>query len=574
MTLKHWGVENFKSIGKCDFPLADINVVLGANSIGKSSLIQSMVTLNEFSESALMPGRIDFSGSDLDLGNNTSFAGNPKMPIKFNWVVKKKSRSEIFDPSEEIKMSLSFHPPNKDDTVLLDNFVSSTKSKTKDLTYSLSHKVGQGSLVSVSSEHLTSPLTLLKDPRGFRRKDTPLSPAVQVTDWFLALWLIAHETSEEAPSLILGPGGELTKGAHKGFAQIWSRFIEMLINNGQQSTAVSEESKVLVDRFLQALTQPRHMGSEFPNQGTLELLKDLNKEAKEKFQGSKYLDEILTVLAMRSQEASLVEIGFRQSLLDEMWQISDYLDITGLGSRIFYLGPIRAITPRQQENRKSQGVSTTLGVSGENMAFLLAKRGSRPPAIGGYILPEGIREDITLIQATEKWMEYLGVGVKLKISDSRGLGPLVEVNGRTLNQVGSGISQMLPVVVLCLLAGNEAEVRGRSLLLLEQPELHLHPSSQALLGDLVVTFANHGVQFMIETHSEYLVTRLRLLAIRKKTQAQIGLVFAEPEGKSSVALASVKLDSKGRAEYWPKGFMEQVVSDRVALSGLQFLDEE
>lgn len=172
-------------------------------------------------------------------------------------------------------------------------------------------------------------------------------------------------------------------------------------------------------------------------------------------------------------------------------------------------------------------------------------------------------------------MKHLGLPVEIKVSESPGFGPLIQVNGKTLNQVGSGISQTLPVVVLCLEAFSQSKLFNvNTLVLLEQPELHLHPSSQALLGDMFARFAEEGTQFIIETHSEYIVTRLRLMKLMKQTHVKLNLIFAEKDELGTARLSTVEIDEKGKSDYWPKGFMEQVVMDRVTLAGLQFLDED
>lgn len=72
-----------------------------------------------------------------------------------------------------------------------------------------------------------------------------------------------------------------------------------------------------------------------------------------------------------------------------------------------------------------------------------------------------------------------------------------------VSEVGSGLSQVLPVVVEASLASED------SVLLLEQPELHLHPRAQAELGDLFISVTKQGTLYFVETHSEHLLLRLR-----------------------------------------------------------------
>lgn len=575
MKLTKWGVTNFKSLKECDLELSDINIVLGANSIGKSSLVHSMVSINEYSAAREIANSIKFSGEDLDMGNNLSFSGDTEKPTTFHWSVNKEANVDVFGLDPEIKMSTVFEAPNNNDDAYLKNFESSAKSSRDSVTYSLNFRPGIQTQVTINSEYFSRPLTLLRDKRGFRVKNIDLERETEIPMWLSALETISRRTTEGPPTLVLDAKGTWVKGPPEGFEDLWSEFMKSLARVSQGNVSkVSPEAEELVDSVINATRLLKQGLTDDVRDEVFDVLLDRSDAQRKLLSDPKVLDEVLVVLANRAQVEDLVPIGSQNGLRPVLWQLSNYLDLTGLASGAFYLGPIRAITPRQQENKASSGVSTKLGVAAENLAFLLSKKGSYTPDIGGYVTPNGIREDITLLKATEEWLEYLGIAVKIEISESRGLGPLVEINGRTMNQVGSGISQMLPVVVLSLLASNNSQLYGGSLVLLEQPELHLHPSSQAMVGDLLAAFASQGVQFVVETHSEYIVTRLRLLVAKQKTSSTVSLIFAESDGDNGAKMKRNELDAKGKSNYWPKGFMEQAMSDRISLSGMLFLDEE
>src|SRR5262249_53682217 len=69
--------------------------------------------------------------------------------------------------------------------------------------------------------------------------------------------------------------------------------------------------------------------------------------------------------------------------------------------------------------------------------------------------------------------------------------------------VGFGVSQLLPIVVQCLLSSN-------SIIVIEQPEIHVHPRLQAELADLLVaSVVDRGNQLLVETHSEHILLRLQ-----------------------------------------------------------------
>ena len=128
--------------------------------------------------------------------------------------------------------------------------------------------------------------------------------------------------------------------------------------------------------------------------------------------------------------------------------------------------------------------------------------------------------------------------------------------------VGIGISQVLPVVVAALEPSS-------SLVAIEQPELHIHPAVQVGLGDLFIKGSKeHGISFLIETHSEHLILRL-LRRIRETAEGElppgvmplkpddVGVVYVQP-GENGVELVPLPIDETGEfTTRWPKGFFDE-----------------
>lgn len=135
-----------------------------------------------------------------------------------------------------------------------------------------------------------------------------------------------------------------------------------------------------------------------------------------------------------------------------------------------------------------------------------------------------------------------------------------------LPDVGFGISQILPVLVECYYAP------PRSILFIEQPELHLHPRAQAHLADLfidVITSRENGlernVQLIIETHSEHFLLRLQRRIAEAKSdydikQEQVALYFAHTTGNQS-RLIPLEVDAFGEISNWPENFFGDSMSD-------------
>jgi predicted ATPase len=119
-----------------------------------------------------------------------------------------------------------------------------------------------------------------------------------------------------------------------------------------------------------------------------------------------------------------------------------------------------------------------------------------------------------------------------------------------LVDVGYGVSQILPIIVDILRTEKEG------MFLLQQPEVHLHPQAQAELGSFLATLAaTAGTRFVVETHSDYLVDRIRM-DIRdqrniKPKDVQI-LYFERQNGK--VKVHPIEIDENGNLESVPKGY--------------------
>jgi predicted ATPase len=122
-----------------------------------------------------------------------------------------------------------------------------------------------------------------------------------------------------------------------------------------------------------------------------------------------------------------------------------------------------------------------------------------------------------------------------------------------LTSLGVGVSQVLPVILLCLLS------RAASVILLEQPELHLHPAIQLKLADFLLACSRGGQQIIVETHSEHLVNRLRRRVADDSSNTlsrSIGLLFAEQKDGLSRYRATTINQFGGLSQGWPEGFLD------------------
>ena len=99
-------------------------------------------------------------------------------------------------------------------------------------------------------------------------------------------------------------------------------------------------------------------------------------------------------------------------------------------------------------------------------------------------------------------------------------------------------------------------------LLLEQPELHLHPAVQSRLADFLVAACCEDRQILCETHSEYLVARLRILmAERPEMRGGFLRIYFAARIGANTQFEEIRLDDRGRIDNWPRGFFDQSALD-------------
>lgn len=248
---------------------------------------------------------------------------------------------------------------------------------------------------------------------------------------------------------------------------------------------------------------------------------------------------------------------------------SDFLSATYYLNHYFangvrYLGPLRD-EPKPLYPLAAHADPTDVGLRGEMTAAVLNLHRERKiqfipptafekPAFDASLVPRSLDAAVT------DWLKYLRVADAAQSIDRGKLGHELKVslaeNGpkHDLTHVGVGVSQVLPILVSALLAGPDTT------LIFEQPELHLHPMVQTRLGDFFLSIALAGKQCLIETHSEYLISRLRYRAAAEvetsRVKDSLKMYFVEKRLGTS-EFRDVAVNEYGAIEDWPEGFFDQ-----------------
>ena len=231
-------------------------------------------------------------------------------------------------------------------------------------------------------------------------------------------------------------------------------------------------------------------------------------------------------------------------------------------SRIHYLGPLRDHPKRQYIWSRNKPID--VGQRGERaIDAILAAR-----ARGKYISPGRKKRKTTLEERVAFWLKELGLIHSFSVASIGNGSDLFEVKVKRgpksadvlINDVGFGVSQLLPVLVLCYYA------EEGSTILLEEPEIHLHPSVQMGLADVFIdVMKNRNIQIIVESHSEHLLTRLqRRLAEESLEQDNVALYFCS-SGPSASELDPLELDLHGNITNWPKDFFGDQFAETAAM---------
>ncbi|NES00384.1 MAG: DUF3696 domain-containing protein [Symploca sp. SIO1B1] len=200
-----------------------------------------------------------------------------------------------------------------------------------------------------------------------------------------------------------------------------------------------------------------------------------------------------------------------------------------------------------------------LGVRGEYTAHFLSINGLQVIPNSSLIYPEA--KSLDLIDQVEAWMGEVSPGTRIKINSNPDIDLMNlqysygDSNLYRATNVGFGITYTLPIIVAVL-----ASEPG-TLILLENPEAHLHPQGQAKMGELLALAASCGVQVVIETHSDHVLNGIRLAVHGGKLEPEdVQLHYFQRQEKLGQAVTKVispRIDRNGRIDQWPDGFFDE-----------------
>lgn len=286
-----------------------------------------------------------------------------------------------------------------------------------------------------------------------------------------------------------------------------------------------------------------------------------------------------------SEEQDFDKIDFENPRAS--WSIATE-DFESLFPDLYYLGPLREYPQRYYQWTGDN--YSDIGIKGEFAVHALLANGKKdvrnlPPIFvdaegNEVVIDDKDGEVITVNEANiphytaaletsletrvAQWLVEMGLVHSFRIQPI-GNGRLYEVRVKRhahspevlMTEMGFGLSQILPVLVLCY------SCPVGSILILEQPEIHLHPAVQAALADVFIdVIKTRGVQIILESHSEHLLRRLQRRIAEKQLEVNdTALYFCEMGEDGASQLRSLELNTFGEIANWPKDFFGNMMDD-------------
>lgn len=538
--MTEWGVSNFKALEYATLPLIMLDVILGPNSSGKSSLLQSLLLLAQSTEDEII-----LNGPLVRLGDPRDVIrrGHAALTMSFMGRGRNVATEEVSDVLYDITLS------KLGSTLAVCEFIAVNQQSGDVLLYATSDRVPNSAKDEVCDRRAHE--TLLRITLIDSKKAPPST--FLVFSGFIPT-AIAFRRARQDVLAELKRSTRDRKDLYQS-ERVFDALFQVLEWLSEPKAKVSEKyRKLLQDRgptsALEALLN-------LPASEMRELLGyfvDDNFKEVEWVRVPTYgfgdpyapASRSFPPLSERHRRAARVTSFGAEALR------------TFQGS-IRYLGPLRE-EPQVVSPTGARYRALPAGIKGEYTADLLAR--SKDQIVRYNDWNNRARKD-PLPLALTRWVAHLGLGEEVTVEDQGklGRGLRMQVNGveRDLTTIGVGASQLLPVLAVILTAASG------NVILLEQPELHLHPLVQSRLADFFL-YARTDVKLVVESHSEYMVTRIRRRVVEEpKLLDRVAVLFAE-QHKGVTEIRRLYLDRLGNFSDWPRGFFDTQDSESAELA--------
>ncbi|MQB37237.1 DUF3696 domain-containing protein [Agrobacterium tumefaciens] len=578
--LLEWKLKDFKSFrGENVLKLAPLTILCGANSSGKSSLIQSMLLIKQTlqhsagNRTVALNGPLVRLGTLSDIENSQSRRNSRRHSVSIGW----KFAPQVYragyrygGEADISKVSVSFsfdaHGPRSEREALEIQPVLASCELKADYT--------------VEDEHHELHLVLAR-PKNHKGQALPPTPT--------KLYDVRRIDPETANHIIESlPKGKIVGSSVQNFLpynfevrydkgrQDALKLGRLLFSQAPSRRALgidvpSDVSKVLSELWRELKSSelpitsseqnPLAASGSIPVSQYQSFFSRLSPPIRRNF--TRILEANRTQIEKALVAGFSENITTTQSTSDVVRQCANLNDFS-FRFGLQYVGPLRD-EPKPIYALQALSTPTDVGPKGELTAAVLQLNEKRsviyvPASCFQSDEVAMVKADVTLREALVDWLKYLGIAHDFNASEKGKFGHELQIKThpslefQDLTNVGVGVSQVLPVLVACLLAD------PGSTIILEQPELHLHPAVQARLADFFISMGLLGKQCIIETHGEHIIDRLRF-RIASAEQSDFILenlkIFSFQQSDGSTSFEDIEISKYGAIKNWPEGFFDQ-----------------
>jgi AAA15 family ATPase/GTPase len=549
--LREYQLENFKAFaGPETMPIRPITLIYGPNSSGKSSILQSLLLLKQTLEEADNSTLLLPKGKLVDLGDYREFVHRHEASNQFSFKmfftldiekVKPKWVKEILEATNSALVGLKV------------DF--GYDEKIKSLNFSL----------SIFLEDKFALLISYKPPRRLSNGIVMTPSDINLEHGFWRTWwsgmkqYIENALDDDVDWVYYGKR-KFGSGGEDLLRDIKDYSFEKAIEHLQDRNA---DYHVNYQHFLPVSRSAE--SEEFETQMWRVLLEAIEQippsrdSMDTKPTEEKVVENYSPFEAEIFYQATSEREPFRQGLDVSPLTFHICSAFRQLVEKMVYIGPLRSYPERYYTF--SGNLSEQVGQYGEMLPDVLFQ--------------DHVQNHDEISKRVNAEFERFQLGYELKLSvlkdeDSNhsNVFALRVVDKRTgvsasIRDVGFGVSQVLPIIVQSLLSQNKT-------LLIEQPEIHLHPALQAELGDLFIKSAlgEQKNTFILETHSEHLLLRI-MRRMRETFQGHlpdgvppvrpedVAVLYVERDGQQSI-VREMPLNERGElVKAWPGGFFEE-----------------
>lgn len=502
--IQELSVKDYKAFDHAQIPIKPITIFLGANSVGKSSIIQLLLLLQQTSKEDYKSYKsaLKLYGGYVNLGDSTNLfrKQDTTKDLEIGFKLKSKEfkeflKTELHEYFVDAITRIPRYMPIKG---LLELRNKELKNK-KDF-----------------EEYINTIITLISKQNSAR-------DFVKEIRWFLS--------SSGAIKF-----DELTKTNKPTLLKIYSS-LEKLSNEMQNDVfefkfTINHSRNKLINKGFQLIHNDKVI-IQFSNVDNKFKSDFIIFDEKENTELNKLVDSSNTIFNLFSNKtdlssttASVISIILKNAMNLAKNEFSE--------SHINYVSPLRAHPKRYYMLDKAK-INITLDT------------------LDGDAVADVLKENKNLKEKVNNWLNKFKLSVN--VEEFKEVVHHLKVNQNNLNlditDVGFGISQVLPVIIQGFLSGND------SITIIEQPEIHLHPKMQADLADLFIDIVlnSKNKKLIIETHSEYLLKRLRRRISEGSVNPQdVSICLFTPQTKDlSGYIETLKIEEKGFFE-WPEDF--------------------